>query len=219
MTRTQKRSKNQVNSRFISLISISAAAFVVAAAASAETLIARPDNAQTSVDNTLMIDVLDNDSGVTNETSMSIRAFPENGVASITSDDQILYEPYGDFEGTDILEYRLRNSRSEVSKTTVTVEVAGGGSTQAGSVNLSWKPGEGEPTGYDVYYGPSPRSVDSKVKTVKTDSKGINPNNPTASFDPIGDLGADIGDRVCFALVAFNSFVESDFSEPVCARL
>ncbi len=68
---------------------------------------------------------------------------------------------------------------------------------------LVWEPGSGEITGYRVYYGITPNSY----------TETVNVGNVTESkLDP---LPLEVGKTYYFAIKAYNSAVESDFSNSV----
>lgn len=92
-----------------------------------QTPIANNDNALTEIDQAIEIMVLTNDSdpdNPNNELNISTLTQPNNGSATITANNSIIYEPNSGFSGTDVFTYTLCDPSGECSTATVTVTVS-----------------------------------------------------------------------------------------------
>jgi hypothetical protein len=97
---------------------------------------AHDDEAATTEDTPVTIDVLDNDEGVDlSSSSLAIDEEPENGSVSVTSGEEIIYTPDAGFTGEDEFEYEVCNLEGddsaddddgECDKAIVAVEVSAG---------------------------------------------------------------------------------------------
>jgi hypothetical protein len=74
-------------------------------------------------------------------------------------------------------------------------------------IALSWQANSGEIDGYMVHTGPTPELA-TNVITVTPDT--------AVEYDPVVDLGLNIGDQACFRIKAYNAEGQSDFSDAVC---
>jgi hypothetical protein len=75
------------------------------------------------------------------------------------------------------------------------------------AIEVSWQANSGKIDGYMVHTGPTPELA-TNVITVTPDT--------TVEYDPVVDLGLNIGDQACFRIKAYNAEGQSDFSDAVC---
>ncbi len=84
------------------------------------------DAATTDEDQTVVIDVLNNDTDPENDidpSSLSIPTAPTNGVAIVNASNEIEYSPAADFDGTDQFTYQICDLASQCSQAVVTITV------------------------------------------------------------------------------------------------
>ena len=104
---------------------------IVTIIVTAESPVALADQANTTSDAAVVIDVLTNDEGGNPET-FGILTQPTNGTATIGADRAITYTPTDTFVGTDQFTYEVGNSQG-TSNATVTIEVLATGTVLARS--------------------------------------------------------------------------------------
>jgi len=94
--------------------------------ASARGINARSDNASGDTGEKIFIDVLANDQIGRRSVSVSVITPPDNGTAWVNSRDQVVYRSDSDFNGTDRLVYRVRESRRNSDTARVSIHIDGG---------------------------------------------------------------------------------------------
>ncbi|WP_206018233.1 Ig-like domain-containing protein, partial [Pseudoalteromonas sp. Z9A5] len=85
--------------------------------------IANDDIAMTAEDSAVVISVLTNDTDPDNDSLIITEASASHGSVIINSDNTITYTPDTDFNGTDIINYRITDGQDGYSTATVTVTV------------------------------------------------------------------------------------------------
>lgn len=137
--------------------------------------VANADTATTGEDNSVVINVLANDTnagGAVDDLSPTVVAGPANGTVTVNDEDGTLrYTPNANFHGTDTFSYTVTGGSSNAAPTSVTVTI-----TPAITTELSWNANpadldahligpsatEGGP-GFHVYYASSTYNVDGTV--------------------------------------------------------
>lgn len=137
--------------------------------------VANADTATTGEDNSVVINVLANDSnagGAVGDLSPTVVAGPANGTVTVNDEDGTLrYTPNANFHGTDTFSYTVTGGSSNAAPTSVTVTV-----TQAITTELSWNANPADldahligpsategGSGFHVYYASSTYNVDGTV--------------------------------------------------------
>lgn len=95
------------------------------------------------------------------------------------------------------------------------------GPAQAGSttLGLSWNPSPGNVTGYTIYYGDTPDTVNNVYEDIPLSSGTIDPAAPHINIAAVNDLGLRAGDQVCFSIQAYNANGVSGLSTPACTTV
>jgi hypothetical protein len=70
-------------------------------------------------------------------------------------------------------------------------------------VRLSWKPDQGQVSGYMIYYGAAPDETNILASDLSIASGVLNPESPTVTYDATRDLGMLSGNSVCFRIYAY----------------
>ena len=87
--------------------------------------VASPDSASTSEDSTVLIDVLANDTGLTDGgIVVSITSGPSNGSAAVDGTNKVTYTPDPDFSGDDTFVYRVQDADNDWDEANVSVFVS-----------------------------------------------------------------------------------------------
>lgn len=89
---------------------------------------------------------------------------------------------------------------------------------QSGStLNIAWSPYPGIAAGYFVYYGPTVDTAITLASDLQIGIANFNPSAPSISYETMLDLGLNIGNAVCFRILAYDSsLVPYDWSEVQC---
>ena len=131
--------------------------------------VANPDTARTGEDNSVVINVLANDTDTQGAplTPAVVRG-PASGTATVNANGTITYRPNADFDGTDSFSYTVTGGTSNAAPTTVTVTV-----TPAITTRLTWNANPRDldahligpsvtpsGTGFHVYYQSPTYNVD-----------------------------------------------------------
>lgn len=201
----------------ISTITVSVDSVSVSAGATPN-IVANPDSISTTIDTSVNIPVLVNDSGATSNAVLSIEGTPGNGSASILANNTITYTPNPSYTGPDSFSYRLVDG-SVTAIATVTVDVQCTQCAQAKVIVLSWNPSvTGSNAGYRVYFGSDANNVNTLAYDLSSNT-GLDPNAPSVQFSPQDDLQLADGDTVCFRISAYLPSIESGLSSPICGVL
>lgn len=126
--------------------------------------IAIADSISTAIDSPVVIQVMNNDTGVTLSTGLrlSLSVMPGSGNAVINLDNSITYTPSPGYQGTDSFEYSLTDNNGNISLATVTVQVIC--QNCSNQVTISWQsPQDPNIAGYYVYHGSQSRNYPEKV--------------------------------------------------------
>ncbi len=177
---------------------------------------ANADSATTSMDNAVMIDVLANDSGLTDTpVTVTLISSPGHGTAVVNADQTIGYMPAAGFTGTDTLNYQVSDADGDLATAAVTIDVTCGSCATGVSLVVTWdaNPAPENILDYSVYAGPLPDSTATLVGTVTATA------TPSLTVDAWNDLGLRLGDTVCFRIKARNDLGPSPFSSAVCGTL
>ena len=115
------------NSKFILLLFIAVSSLLLiptTVAHASSDLNARTDRASTLENNAVTINVLANDYEVDGTSvNLNISKDPENGIASVNSDNTITYTPDQGFFGNDSFRYRVENADGEEADALVIIKV------------------------------------------------------------------------------------------------
>lgn len=84
------------------------------------------------------------------------------------------------------------------------------------TVVVSWNPDAGTVQGYDLYYGSTADTTNTKFATYAVDSGQLDPNAPSVQLDAVNQLGLRSGEQICFSVRAYNQNGSSGYSTPVC---
>ena len=111
--------------------------------------VANPDTTRTGEDNSVVINVLANDTDTGGATlAPTVVRGPANGTVTVNSDGTVTYRPNADFSGSDSFTYSASGGTSNAAPTTVTVTV-----TPAITTQLTW---DDNPADLDAHLiGPS----------------------------------------------------------------
>jgi hypothetical protein len=107
--------------------------------------IAADDTFSTIVNNSTVLDVVNNDS-YSELNQITIVGNPTHGTVSVDSNNLVTYNPYLDYQGTDTFTYKLINSKGKSNVATVTLNI-----TQDASNNVlvRWKDSSYKSTAYN----------------------------------------------------------------------
>ena len=70
--------------------------------------------------------------------------------------------------------------------------------------------------GFRVFYGPSEDTAIVQISELRVSEGGVNPADPSVTYDPESDLGLQAGDPACFRVSAFTETLESPLSQASC---
>jgi VCBS repeat-containing protein len=159
------------------------------------TTVATADVARTGEDNSVVINVLANDTnggGDVSDLSPTIVGGPANGTVSVNADDgTIRYTPNAEFSGTDTFTYTVTGGTSNAAPTSVTVTV-----TPAINVALTWG---GTPADLDAHLlGPAAANGDGPLhvfysdRTYEVTTQGITEAGAFLDIDDINGNGPEV---------------------------
>ncbi len=92
-------------------------------------LIASDDTVTTTIGTPVTIDLLTNDAGTDQSTTVTVIIEPAHGSASLTANRQLDYQPVAGFTGTDQITYQLTDSKGRKSSAIVGITVTAGTDT------------------------------------------------------------------------------------------
>jgi hypothetical protein len=180
-------------------------------------LVASPDNATTTENTPVTIDVLANDNGVASSAvTIEIIGSPANGSATVQPDNTIAYTPKDAYAGSDTFTYKVIDANGVAAVSSVQVQVNCANCAADVSLTLTWQPNPDAVLGYSIYYGPTGDTADRQASDVSVDSRLFDASAPALTFNATDDLGLRLGDSVCFRIQAYNSNGKSPLSDPVC---
>ncbi|ULE31583.1 Ig-like domain-containing protein [Mycobacterium sp. IDR2000157661] len=154
------------------LLVADAAALLVVSTPFEESTVLEPDTARTGEDNSVVIDVLANDTDAGGaELTPTVVSGPANGIATVNLDGTITYTPNADFDGVDSFSYTVDGGTSNSAPATVTVTV-----TPPVTIQLNWladpddldahllgPSATGDGRGFHVYYANPSYNVDGTL--------------------------------------------------------
>lgn len=138
--------------------------------------VANADSARTGEDNSVVIDVLANDTDAGGAAlTPTVVSGPANGTVTLNEDGTFRYTPNADYSGTDTFTYTVTGGTSNAAPTKVTVTV-----NKAINVSLSWgEEPDGAPRDLDAHLlgpnagGGDPFHVFFSNRTYEVDSAGL----------------------------------------------
>lgn len=84
------------------------------------------------------------------------------------------------------------------------------------TVVVSWNPDAGAVQGYDLYYGSTADTTNTKFATYAVGSGQLDATAPSVQLDAVNQLGLRSGEQICFSVRAYNQYGTSGYSAPVC---
>ncbi len=163
---------------------------------------ANQDTTTVSRDNTVVMDILANDTGLGDgPVNVSTASVPSNGTVQINADATVTYTPKTGYFGTDSFSYKLVDADGEVTIADVQIEVTcPGGCTR--NLQVFWDANiEPDITGYYVYHGTESGTYTDRIWVADATSY---------------DFSADTAGTHYFAVSAVNSSsLESPLSDQV----
>jgi hypothetical protein len=168
------------------------------------------------------LDVLAQAKGVDAERVVAIVVQPAHGTADLGDDGILHYMPALDYLGDDEVDYTITNPNGKNATGHVTLTVGCATCAIGATVTLAWNanPASDMVEGYRTYMGATTdTTMMTMIDDISVTKTGFDPNNPSVTYDGWTDLHLHIGDMVCFAMTAYNSFGESGFSNAACTTV
>ena len=110
------------------------------------------------------VDVLANDSGVSEEVKVSIISHPKNGNVEVIDGRKVIYTPSGDYFGADNFVYQVIDKDNETSVASAVLDVECLVNCSR-IFTISWEPSASENVlAYKVYYGVEMNNLDQVVE-------------------------------------------------------
>lgn len=183
---------------------------------------AYPDYATIAVEETVIIDVLENDIGVDGDVAVEFADSPVAGLAEDLGDGRFQYTPADLYIGADAFRYKVTNEAGDSAEATVSIDVGCEECMNGANVRLRWAPNDPveQVIGYRVYFGLTEDAQEMQmIADVTAETPGFDYDNPGVAYDAWYDLQLELGDTACFRATAYNVAGESDFSIPVCKEM
>ncbi len=182
--------------------------------------IAKNDFSNTEPATPVIISVLNNDRGLEDE-PIQVEVFdsPTEGEASVLIDNSIQYTPYGTYVGTDTFIYQVTDIHGDMATATVEILIECASCTTNTTLQFRWDPNplDENITGYRLYFGDSPNTVNTLFKALT--STDINLNAPSINVNAENELMLKTGDTLCVQLSAYNNVGESNKTAATCITL
>lgn len=179
---------------------------------------AEPDRVSGLSGESLLIDVLANDTLGDEPVAVHIVGTPSFGIASVDARNQVVFTSPLSFSGKSSFSYQLVDADGDFAIGTVSVAVECP-SCATDALTISWDPPPRPVTGYRVVCGPSRDALDIPVAELQVDEDDPFARRPHVTFSPSTDLGVSLGNEVCIKVGAFADSQFLGWSEPLCAPM